>query len=158
MNFIIAALRSMWKSLNFNYCFGKNGILLLMSAVEWWYWYFACLLHVDFGSKLFAMKLVVLLKHSYPALAWRSWKSILLIRIIMIIFGMVWGLFESTCQLFLPKRRVWLTSSNIGRVNISSSPFFFLSDWDRFISVSCDNLVLMTGINPMVVVGCKLRW
>ena len=36
------------------------------------------------------------------------------------------------------------------RVNISGSPFFFSSDWDRFISVSCDNLVLM-----MVVVGCK---
>ena len=73
----------------------------------------------------------------------------------MIIFGLVWDLFKSTCQLFLPKRRVWLTSSKIGRVNISSSPFFFSSDWDRFISVSCDNLALMTGINPMLVVGCK---
>ncbi|XP_075665273.1 wall-associated receptor kinase-like 8 [Castanea sativa] len=50
-----------------------------------------------------------------PELAWRSWKSILLIR----------------------------------------SPFFFSSYQDRFISVGCDNLVIMTGINPMVVVGCK---
>ena len=139
MNFIIAALRSMWKSLNFNYCFGKNGVLLLMSAVEWWYWYFACLLHVDFGSKLFAMKLVVLLKHSYPALAWRSWKSILLIRIIMIIFGMVWDLFESTCQLFLPKKGFGLPL--VVLVEWISQPVLFSS---HLIGIDSFRLVVTT--------------
>ncbi|XP_050286454.1 wall-associated receptor kinase-like 8 isoform X3 [Quercus robur] len=47
------------------------------------------------------------------------------------------------------------SSRHIGGVNISGSPFFFSSNRDRFISVGCDNLALMTGINPMVVVGCK---
>ena len=47
------------------------------------------------------------------------------------------------------------SSSHIGDVNISGSPFFFSSYRDRFISVGCDNLAIMTGINPMVVVGCK---
>ena len=65
------------------------------------------------------------------------------------------GLVQVNMPIISSKKRVWLTSSSIGRVNISASPFFFSSDWDRFISVSCDNLVLMTGINPMVVVGCK---
>ena len=47
------------------------------------------------------------------------------------------------------------SSRHIDGVNISGSPFFFSSYRDRFISVGCDNLALMTGINPMVVVGCK---
>ena len=47
------------------------------------------------------------------------------------------------------------SSSHIGGVNISGSPFFFSSYRDKFISVGCDNLAIMTGINPMVVVGCK---
>jgi hypothetical protein len=40
-------------------------------------------------------------------------------------------------------------------VNMRGSPFFFSSYWNRFISVGCDNLAVMTGIDPMVVVGCK---
>ncbi|XP_075664448.1 wall-associated receptor kinase-like 8 [Castanea sativa] len=47
------------------------------------------------------------------------------------------------------------SSRHIGGVNISGSPFFFSSYRDRFISVGCNNLATMTGINPMVVVGCK---
>uniref|UniRef100_A0A7N2LPX8 Wall-associated receptor kinase galacturonan-binding domain-containing protein n=1 Tax=Quercus lobata TaxID=97700 RepID=A0A7N2LPX8_QUELO len=47
------------------------------------------------------------------------------------------------------------SSNHIGGVNISGSPFFFSSYRDRFISVGCDNLAIMTGIDPMVVVGCK---
>ncbi|XP_030956469.1 wall-associated receptor kinase-like 8 [Quercus lobata] len=48
-----------------------------------------------------------------------------------------------------------LSSGNIGGVDISGSPFFFSSYRDKFISVGCDNLALMTSINPMVVVGCN---
>ena len=47
------------------------------------------------------------------------------------------------------------SSGNIGGVDISGSPFFFSSYQDKFISVGCDDLALMTGINPMVMVGCK---
>ncbi|KAK7851197.1 wall-associated receptor kinase-like 8, partial [Quercus suber] len=47
------------------------------------------------------------------------------------------------------------SSRHIGGVNISGSPFFFSSYRDSFISVGCDNLAIMIGINPMVVVGCK---
>ena len=56
---------------------------------------------------------------------------------------------------FFQKKGFGLPLVILVRVNISGSPFFFSSDWERFISVSCDNLVLMTGINPMVVLGCK---
>ncbi|XP_050286460.1 wall-associated receptor kinase-like 8 isoform X8 [Quercus robur] len=48
-----------------------------------------------------------------------------------------------------------LSSGNIGGVDISGSPFYFSSYRDKFISVGCDNLALMTSIDPMVVVGCK---
>ena len=47
------------------------------------------------------------------------------------------------------------SSSHIGGVNISGSPFFFSFYRDKFISVGCDNLAIMTGTTPMVVVGCK---
>ena len=47
------------------------------------------------------------------------------------------------------------SSGNIGGVDISGSPFFFSSYRDKFISVGCDNLALMTSIDPMLVVGCK---
>ncbi|GMY19677.1 wall-associated receptor kinase-like 8 isoform X2 [Fagus crenata] len=45
--------------------------------------------------------------------------------------------------------------SRSGGVNMRGSPFFFSSYRNRFISVGCDNLAVMTGIDPMVVVGCK---
>ena len=40
-------------------------------------------------------------------------------------------------------------------VNISGTPYFFSSYRNKFVSVGCDNLVTMTGLDPMVVVGCK---
>uniref|UniRef100_A0A2N9F6V2 Wall-associated receptor kinase galacturonan-binding domain-containing protein n=1 Tax=Fagus sylvatica TaxID=28930 RepID=A0A2N9F6V2_FAGSY len=40
-------------------------------------------------------------------------------------------------------------------VNMTGSPFFFSSYRNEFISVGCDNLAVMTGIDPMVVVGCR---
>ncbi|KAM4071082.1 hypothetical protein ACB094_11G034800 [Castanea mollissima] len=40
-------------------------------------------------------------------------------------------------------------------VDISGTPFFFSSYRNNFVSVGCDNLVTMNGLDPMVVVGCK---
>ena len=40
-------------------------------------------------------------------------------------------------------------------VDMAGSPFYFSSSRNTFISVSCDNMATMTGIDPMVVIGCK---
>ena len=40
-------------------------------------------------------------------------------------------------------------------VDFSGTPYFFSSYRNKFISVGCDNLATMTGLDPMVVVGCK---
>ena len=40
-------------------------------------------------------------------------------------------------------------------MNISGTPFFFSSSRNKFVSVGCDNLATMTGLDPMMVVGCK---
>jgi hypothetical protein len=42
-----------------------------------------------------------------------------------------------------------------GGVNMTGSPFYFSYYWNTFISVGCDNMAIMTGIDPMVVTGCK---
>uniref|UniRef100_A0A2N9FMC7 Wall-associated receptor kinase galacturonan-binding domain-containing protein n=1 Tax=Fagus sylvatica TaxID=28930 RepID=A0A2N9FMC7_FAGSY len=41
-----------------------------------------------------------------------------------------------------------------GGVNMTGSPFYFSTTWNTFISVGCDNMAIMTGIDPMVT-GCK---
>uniref|UniRef100_A0A2N9FYC0 Wall-associated receptor kinase galacturonan-binding domain-containing protein n=1 Tax=Fagus sylvatica TaxID=28930 RepID=A0A2N9FYC0_FAGSY len=41
-----------------------------------------------------------------------------------------------------------------GGVNMTGSPFYFSSNWNTFIAVGCDNMAIMTGIDP-VVTGCK---
>ena len=64
------------------------------------------------------------------------------------------GLVRLNVPIISSKCKSW-SSRNIGAVDISGSPFFFSSYRDKFISVGCDNLALMTGINPMVMVGCK---
>jgi hypothetical protein len=46
-------------------------------------------------------------------------------------------------------------SRNGGGVNMTGSPFYFSSSRNTFISVGCDNMAIMTGIDPMVVIGCK---
>ena len=46
-------------------------------------------------------------------------------------------------------------SRNGAGVNMTGSPFYFSSRRNTFISVGCDNMALMTGIDPMVVTGCK---
>nr|XP_023895757.1 wall-associated receptor kinase-like 8 [Quercus suber] len=47
------------------------------------------------------------------------------------------------------------SAGSVARVNISGTPFFFSSYRNKFVSVGCDNLATMTGLNPMMVVGCK---
>uniref|UniRef100_A0A2N9HBN1 Wall-associated receptor kinase domain-containing protein n=1 Tax=Fagus sylvatica TaxID=28930 RepID=A0A2N9HBN1_FAGSY len=42
-----------------------------------------------------------------------------------------------------------------GGVNMTGSPFYFSSYRNTFISVGCDDMATMTGIDPMVVIGCK---
>ncbi|KAM3694174.1 hypothetical protein ACJW31_07G040200 [Castanea mollissima] len=42
-----------------------------------------------------------------------------------------------------------------GGVNMSGSPFYFSSYRNIFISTGCDNMAIMTGIDPMVLVGCR---
>ncbi|GMY19330.1 wall-associated receptor kinase-like 8 isoform X2 [Fagus crenata] len=41
-----------------------------------------------------------------------------------------------------------------GGVNMTGSPFYFSSGQNTFIAVGCDNMAIMTGIDP-VVTGCK---
>ena len=41
-----------------------------------------------------------------------------------------------------------------GGVNMTGSPFYFSYYWNSFIAVGCDNMAIMTGIDP-VVTGCK---
>ena len=41
-----------------------------------------------------------------------------------------------------------------GGVNMTGSPFYFSWRWNTFIAVGCDNMAIMTGIDP-VVTGCK---
>jgi hypothetical protein len=47
-----------------------------------------------------------------------------------------------------------LSRSRSGGVDMTGSPFFLSSYRNTFISVGCNNMALMTGIDPMVVVGC----
>ena len=47
------------------------------------------------------------------------------------------------------------SAGSVERVSISGTPFFFSSSWNKFVSVGCDNLATMTGLDPMMVVGCK---
>ena len=42
-----------------------------------------------------------------------------------------------------------------GSVNMTGGPFYFSSYRNKFISVGCNNVALMTGIDPMVLVGCN---
>ncbi|KAK4564538.1 hypothetical protein RGQ29_006562 [Quercus rubra] len=42
-----------------------------------------------------------------------------------------------------------------GGVNMRGSPFYFSSYRNIFISTGCDNMAVMTGIDPMVLVGCR---
>ena len=55
-----------------------------------------------------------------------------------------------------------ITSSNCtstglsnGGVNMTGGPFYFSSYRNKFISVGCNNMALMTGIDPTVRVGCN---
>ena len=47
------------------------------------------------------------------------------------------------------------SAGSVPRVDISGTPFFFSSFRNKFVSVGCDNLATMTGLDPMMVVGCK---
>ena len=47
------------------------------------------------------------------------------------------------------------SAGSVPRVNITGTPFFFSSYRNKFVSVGCDNLATMTGLDPMMVVGCK---
>nr|POF09446.1 wall-associated receptor kinase-like 8 [Quercus suber] len=47
------------------------------------------------------------------------------------------------------------TGPSNGGVNMTGSPFYFSSYRNKFISVGCNNIALMTGIDPMVRVGCN---
>ena len=42
-----------------------------------------------------------------------------------------------------------------GGVNMKGSPFYFSSYRNKFISVGCNNIALMTGSDPAVLVGCN---
>ena len=42
-----------------------------------------------------------------------------------------------------------------GGVNMTGSPFYFSDYQNIFISVGCNNIALMTGSNPTVLVGCN---
>ena len=47
------------------------------------------------------------------------------------------------------------TGPSNGGVNMTGSPFYFSSYRNKFISVGCNNMALMTGIDPTVLVGCN---
>nr|POE88702.1 wall-associated receptor kinase-like 8 [Quercus suber] len=47
------------------------------------------------------------------------------------------------------------SAGSVARVNFSGTPFFFSSSRNKFVSDGCDNLATMTGLDPMMVVGCK---
>lgn len=42
-----------------------------------------------------------------------------------------------------------------GGVNMKGSPFYFSSYRNKFFSVGCNNIALMSGIDPTVLVGCN---
>ena len=48
----------------------------------------------------------------------------------------------------------YCTVGRSGGVNMTGSPFYFSSYRNTFISVGCDHMAIMTGIDP-VVTGCK---
>ncbi|XP_050280038.1 wall-associated receptor kinase-like 8 isoform X2 [Quercus robur] len=47
------------------------------------------------------------------------------------------------------------SAASDARVNFSGTPFFFSSYRNKFVSVGCDNLATITGLDSMLVVGCK---
>ncbi|KAM3685330.1 hypothetical protein ACJW31_11G109700 [Castanea mollissima] len=47
------------------------------------------------------------------------------------------------------------TSPSKGDVNMTGGPFYFSSYRNKFISVGCNNMAVMTGIDPTVLVGCN---
>ena len=47
------------------------------------------------------------------------------------------------------------TGPSNGAVNMAGSPFYFSSYRNIFISVGCNNMAVMTGSDPTVLVGCN---
>ncbi|KAL4599876.1 hypothetical protein ACB092_11G159200 [Castanea dentata] len=47
------------------------------------------------------------------------------------------------------------TGPSNGGVNMTGGPFYFSSYRNKFISVGCNNMAVMTGIDPMLLVGCN---
>ena len=47
------------------------------------------------------------------------------------------------------------SAGSVAGVNTSGTPFFFSSYRNKFVSVGCDNLATMTGLDTVMVVGCK---
>uniref|UniRef100_A0A2N9GT05 Wall-associated receptor kinase domain-containing protein n=1 Tax=Fagus sylvatica TaxID=28930 RepID=A0A2N9GT05_FAGSY len=58
--------------------------------------------------------------------------------------------FEIVCNGSDSSRKAFLPSIDMEEVLFTSR-----RGWNTFISVGCDNMAIMTGIDPMVVTGCK---
>ncbi|KAF3961281.1 hypothetical protein CMV_014085 [Castanea mollissima] len=43
-----------------------------------------------------------------------------------------------------------------GSVDMTGTPFYFSSNRNKFISVGCNNMAVMTSSDPTLLVGCKL--
>ncbi|KAK9989509.1 hypothetical protein SO802_029748 [Lithocarpus litseifolius] len=55
----------------------------------------------------------------------------------------------------MPNISSYCMGQQSGGVNMRGSPFYFSSYRNIFISTGCDNMAVMTGISPMVLVGCR---
>ncbi|KAL0007781.1 hypothetical protein SO802_009283 [Lithocarpus litseifolius] len=58
---------------------------------------------------------------------------------------------SSNCTSTVPR------NGSVVTVNMTGGPFYFSSNRNIFISVGCNNMAVMTGIDAMVVVGCNSR-
>ena len=56
---------------------------------------------------------------------------------------------SSNCTSTVPR------NGSVVTVNMTGGPFYFSSYRNKFISVGCNNMAVMTGIDPMVLVGCN---
>ncbi|KAL4614348.1 hypothetical protein ACB092_07G047900 [Castanea dentata] len=55
----------------------------------------------------------------------------------------------------MPNISSYCMGQRSGGVNMRGSPFYFSSYRNIFISIGCDNMAVMTGNDPMVLVRCK---
>ncbi|XP_030967042.1 wall-associated receptor kinase-like 8 [Quercus lobata] len=47
------------------------------------------------------------------------------------------------------------TGPSNGGVNMTGGPFYFSSSRNKFISVGCNNMAMITGNDPMLLAGCN---